>query len=98
MQGNAEKSLKENGLLLYTAEISNGSLVYTDNDAVRVQMRVDNVAKSTKNVYISIYDPIWTCGDGFVRRVSPVANPAAGKSVTLPNGSTTSGAVFYTSD
>ncbi len=96
MQGDAEKSLKENGLLLFTAEIRDGKLVYTDNDAMRVQMRVDNVAKSTKSVYIAVYDPIWTCGDGFVRKVSPVTNPAAGKSVTLPNGSTTSGTVFYT--
>ena len=98
MQGDAEKSLKENGLLLFTAEIRDGKLVYTDNDAMRVQMRVDNVAKSTKAVYVAVYDPIWTCGDGFVRNVSPVANPAAGKSVTLPNGSATSGAVFYSPD
>ena len=98
MQGDAEKSLKENGLLLFTAEIRDGKLVYTDNDAMRVQMRVDNVAKSTKAVYVAVYDPIWTCGDGFVRNVSPVVNPAAGKSVTLPNGSATSGAVFYSPD
>ena len=70
-------NLKSKNLLLFTATASGGSITgYADNPkSVKVQMRLDSVTDSPSAVYVAISDPQWTCGSGFVRRVSPVTNP-----------------------
>ena len=106
--------LKWNDLLLWYAKtelapednadewtLVNG-LYYKDNDTMKVQARLDQVAKSTNAVYVSIDDVHWTCGDGFVRNVEQVVTPAA-KTIILDNKGnddpaddvTTSGAIFF---
>ncbi|MBP5610012.1 MAG: hypothetical protein J6X72_01545, partial [Clostridia bacterium] len=57
-------------------------LYYKDNDTMRVQARLDRVAQSTNAVYVAVDEVYWTCGDGFVRNVTPVVTPAA-KTITL---------------
>ena len=106
--------LKWNDLLLWYAKtelapednadewtLVNG-LYYKDNDTMRVQARLDNVAKSTEAVYVAVDDVIWTCGDGFVRNVEQVVTPAAA-TITLDDKGTAdtaddvtaSGAIFF---
>lgn len=88
MQGSNSTSLKEKGLLLWTATASNGAITgYADNDNLRAEMRIMDVANSTNAVYVAVSDIHWTCGDGFVRQVSPVANPAA-RTITLDDKGT----------
>ena len=77
MQGNSEKSLKENGLLLFTAKAVLGTLIYQDNDDVSVQMRFDSVTLSTEPVYIAVGDVAWSCGDSFENDVQKEPHPAA---------------------
>lgn len=48
---------------------------YVDNDKRVFGMSFAGVANSENAVYIAIDDVQWTCGDGFVRQVEPVANP-----------------------
>ena len=67
---------------------------YVDLDKVRVNMTIANIAGATGDVYIVIDDPQWTCGDGFVRKVEPVADPAA-KEITLAEGVTVPGTVYF---
>ncbi|MBO4283789.1 MAG: hypothetical protein J5958_04095 [Clostridia bacterium] len=69
MQGNAEKSLKENGLLLWTATAENGVITgYTNNDAMKVECRIGHVTASSNSVFVAVDDPIWTIGGtGLIR-------------------------------
>ena len=67
---------------------------YVDNDKRSVGMTFYGVANSENAVYIVIDDPQWTCGDGFVRNVEPVADPAA-KDFTLADGVTVPGAIYF---
>ena len=67
---------------------------YVDLDKVRVNMTIANIAGATGDVYIVIDDPQWTCGEGFVRNVEPVADPAA-KDFTLADGVTVPGAIYF---
>ena len=111
---NGKADLKWNDLLLWYAKteldtndvaeewtLVNG-LYYKDNDTMKVQARLDRVALSTDAVYVAVDDIHWTCGDGFVRDVEPVATPAA-KTVILDNKGTedtaddvtASGAIFF---
>ncbi|MBR4770515.1 MAG: hypothetical protein IK090_06260 [Clostridia bacterium] len=69
-------------------------LWYIDNDIRAVGLALYDVANSEEAVYIVIDDVQWTCGDGFVRNVEPVADPAA-KDFTLADGVTVPGAIYF---
>lgn len=58
-------TLKANGLLLFTAEADGGELVYSDNDTLMMQMKIESVARSTAPVYVAVGDVAWSCGSGF---------------------------------
>lgn len=76
-------SLTKNGLLLWTANASDGKInSYTDNDNMRVMMMLDNVTASSQSVYVVVGDPYWTCGDGFVLPVERNDAPGSEK-ITL---------------
>ena len=90
-------SLKGKNLLLWTAEIDpedNTKLVYTNNDAVAVEMRIDTITSSSQSVYICVDDINWTCGDGFATEVVRVETPVA-KTITLAEGVEVSGAMYF---
>ncbi|MBR5044227.1 MAG: hypothetical protein IKX66_02660, partial [Clostridia bacterium] len=91
-------SLKGKNLLLWTAAIDpndNTKLVYTENDDVRVGLRLDNLASSSQSVFIGLDDIQWNCGDGFVHPVVRVENPKPVK-FTVADGVEVDGAMYYT--
>lgn len=91
-------TLKNKDLLLFTATASNGQITgYSDNtNGVRVQMRLDSITRSDEAVFAAVADAHWTCGQNFVRRVSPVCNP---KERELILGQTRcSGKIWYVFD
>ena len=91
-------SLVTKALLLWTAEIDPNDetkLVYADNDALLIEMRVDNVTSSSQSVYLAVDDPIWTCGDGFAFNAVRIENPAP-KTIELDEGVEVSGALYFT--
>ena len=45
-------------------------------------MTIPGITESENAVYVAISDVHWSCGGGFVRQVSPVADPA-NRTVTL---------------
>ena len=67
---------------------------YVDNDKRSVGMSFYGIAGSENSVYVVIDDPQWTCGEGFVREVEPVASPVA-KNITLAEGVEVPGTVFF---
>jgi len=90
-------SLKEKGLLLWTAEIDPEDpekLIYTENDALRIEMRLDSVANSSSAVYIVVDDPIWTCGDGFALAVERIEEPTP-DTLTLAEGIECDAAIYF---
>jgi len=90
-------TLKNKGVLLWTAEIDPEDpekLIYAENDALRIEMRFDSVANSTNAVYIAVDDPIWTCGDGFVRAVERIEDPEPA-TLTLDEGVEVSAAIYF---
>ena len=95
---NYNNTLKSKDLLLFTATASNGQITgYSDNTkGVKVQMRLDSVTNSQEAVYAAVADAHWTCGQNFVRRVSPVSDP---KDRELILGQTRcSGKIWYVFD
>jgi hypothetical protein len=66
------------GVLLYTAKIEDGNLVYADNDAANSwgEIAIYDFYKS-ENVYCAIADTYMTCGHDFVQSVEAVADPVA---------------------
>lgn len=96
MQNHAD-SLGTHNLLLWTATASNGEITgYADNDKVRVEMRISNIKNSTNAAYVGISDIQYTCGDGFVRQVSP-ASLYPDREITLGN-TDCSGKIWYVFD
>lgn len=95
---NYNNALKSKDLLLFTATASGGQITgYADNTkGVRVQLRLDSISRSDEAVYVAVSDAQWTCGHDFVRKVSPVANPAERK-ITL-GGTTCSAKIWYVFD
>ncbi|MBP5427846.1 MAG: hypothetical protein J6Z04_00975 [Clostridia bacterium] len=112
--GKGTADLKSNDLLLWYAKteldendvadewtLYNG-VYYKDHDDMIVYGSMDRFANSTEAAYASFYDVIWTCGDGFVRNVTPIADPAA-RTITLNDMGTedaeddliVSAAIFY---
>ena len=71
-------------------------LVYTHNDDLSVEMRVDNFNQSSQNVYFVYDDPQWTAGDGFATPVMRVDHPVA-TPITLAEGVEDCGAMYFTS-
>ena len=65
------------GVLLYTAKIEDGNLVYTDNDAANSwgEIAIYDFYKGT-NIYCAIADTYMTCGQDFLQPVVAVADPA----------------------
>ena len=97
LQPTHKDSLVTKGLLLWTASIDpedNTKLVYTNNDAVAVEMRIDTITSSSQSVYICVDDINWTCGDGFATEVVRVETPVA-KTITLAEGVEVSGAMYF---
>lgn len=112
--GKGKADLKANDLLLWYAktELEEGDvpeewtlhngLYYKDHDDLIVYSSMAEFANSTETAYAQFYDVIWTCGDGFVRNVTQVANPAE-RTITLDDMGTAdtaddvivSGAIFY---
>ena len=66
------------GALLFTAEIVDGNLVYSDNAnaSAKANTTIVNYYKGSNN-YLVIADQYMTCGKEFVRQVKPVAHPTA---------------------
>ena len=117
MTGYASKGvadLKANDLLLWYAKTEldendvaeewteyNG-LYYKDHDNLIIYGSLADFSKSITAAYASFYDMIFTCGNGFVRDVSPIATPAE-RTITLDDMGTedttddvtVSGAIFY---
>ena len=112
--GKGKADLKSNDLLLWYAKteldendvaeewtLYNG-VYYKDHDDMIVYGSLANYAGSTTAAYASLYDVNWTCGDGFVRTVTPVATPAE-RTITLDDMGTedaeddliVSAAIFY---
>ena len=94
---NTDWSLKGKNLLLWTATIDpedDTKLVYTNNDDVRVGLRLDNLKSSSQSVYVAFDDVQWTCGDGFATSVVRVENPKPVK-ITLPDGKEYDGAMYF---
>ena len=91
-------SLKGKNLLPWTAAIDENDptkLVYTNNDHITVEMRIDTITSSSQSVYICVDDINWTCGDDFATKVVRVENPTPAK-VTLPDGNEYDAAMYYT--
>ena len=65
------------GVLLFTAKIEDGNLVYADNDAPNSwgEIAIYDFYKS-ENVYCAIADTYMTCGHDFVQSVESVSAPA----------------------
>ena len=85
--------LETNGLLLFTAEVVDDELVYSDNDDAMIQMTLERVANSTNPVYVAVGDIAWSCGDGFKLDVEREPFPEA-ETLDL-NESVTVSAPFY---
>ena len=66
------------GVLLYTATIEDGRLVYADNDAPNAwgEIAIYDFYKGT-DIYCAIADTYMTCGHDFVQSVEAVASPVA---------------------
>ena len=64
--------------LLYTAELRNGELVYSDNsnsDRIVSAAILQYFIPENDTMYVPMADVYITCGDGFVVDVMPVVNP-----------------------
>ena len=112
--GKGKADLKANNLLLWEAKTELADtdnaeewtlydgVYYKDHDDMTVYGSMADFAKSSTAAYASLYDVIFTCGNGFVRNVTPVATPAE-KTITLDDMGTedvaddliVSAAVFY---
>ena len=105
VQGNNGKSLMEKDAMLWTArttaasgyEAGPGGLYYKENHNISFKLYMDqSLLTSAKSIFVAVADVHWTCGDGFVRRVSPVSNP---KDRELILGQTRcSGKIWYVFD
>ena len=90
-------SLVTKNLLLWTATIDEEDptkLVYTNHDSMMVEMRLDSVGNSSKEVLIAVDDVRWTCGDGFAVPVVRVENPKP-VTIELKPGLYDDGAMYY---
>ena len=67
---------------------------YVDNDKRTVGLCFAGVANSENAAYVVNDDPQWTCGDGFVRNVEPVATPAA-DTIILAEGVEVPAAIYF---
>ena len=91
-----DRGLQTNNLLLFTAAIDPNDpkeLVYTPNDTLQIQMRIEGFAYSS-TAYAAFDDPLWTCGDGFVRNVEP-SDDLAPETIVFAEGVEEPIAVFY---
>lgn len=86
--------LKTNGLLLYTAEADGDDLIYFDNDALTIQMKIESVARSSDPVYVAVGDVAWSCGDSFENEVDKVPCPASA-TLDLDENVTVDAPFFY---
>ena len=78
---------------------------YVDLDDVSVNMTIPGITESENAVYVAISDVHWSCGGGFVRNVSPVADPVDRTIVLDDKGTadpsddvTCSGKIWYVFD
>ena len=69
-----------NKFLLYTAEVKNGNVEYTDlTDRSALIYHLGNAYTRGGNSYLPTADLFATCGDDFVMDVEPMTNPKAEK-------------------
>ena len=107
MQGNwdDEKSewverdhgLRINGLSLYNMSVDPNDptkLLFSDNDNLIVEMKMQNILTSEQAVYVVYDDVHLTCGDGFVLNVVPDAAPTV-TNITLDEGVVVPGTVYF---
>ena len=78
---------------------------YIELDSVTVNMNLTDIAASENAVYIALSDVHWSCGTGFRRNVSPVADPVDRTIVLDDKGTadsaddvTCSGKIWYVFD
>ena len=107
MQGNwddangewAERNhgLRINGLSLYNYKVDASDptqLAYSDNTALIVEMKLQNVFDCANAVIVVTDDAHWTCGTGFVRNVEPDPSPVA-TNIEIADGVTVPGTVYF---
>ncbi|MBP5348791.1 MAG: leucine-rich repeat protein [Clostridia bacterium] len=90
-------SLRYKGLLLWTAEIDPNDetkLIYADNDALMVEMRIESITRASSPVYVVVDDIHYSCGDGFALYVERIDDPAP-SSLVLAENVTVSNAIFF---
>ena len=69
---------------------------YAEIDDVTVKMQIPNVSGATGDAFVAVSDVHWSCGGGFVRNVSPVADPVA-RNITF-GGNDYSAKIWYVFD
>ena len=78
---------------------------YAEIDDVTVKMQIPNVSGATGDAFVAVSDVHWSCGGGFRRNVSPVADPVE-RTITLDDNGTAdpsddvtcSGKIWYVFD
>ena len=91
----SESLLYNKNLLLWNATAEDGVITgYTHNDNVMVEMRLDSVARSSKEVLVVVDDVRWTCGDGFAVNVQRIENPVS-TPITLVGDVAADGAMYF---
>ena len=91
---NADKSLKSNDSLLWTAEYDGSNWTYTENNVYVKAEFASSLRSAAESVYVVIDDPIWTCGDGFALNVVPDDNPVE-TTITLAEGVVVPGTMYF---
>ena len=78
---------------------------YAEIDDVTVKMQIPNVSDATGDAFVAVSDAHWSCGGGFRRNVSPVADPVDRTIVLDDKGTadpsddvTCSGKIWYVFD
>ena len=90
-----EEFCVDNTSTLYT-DPKLGKILFYERDTLPVNVTISNVADSTEAVYIAVSDVHFTCGNGFVRQVRPVAEPTE-RTVNL-GGNEYSAKIWYVFD
>ena len=93
-----------------TSQFVNGGIVYkgihyAEIDDVTVKMIIRNISGATGDAFVAVSDVHWSCGGGFRRNVSPVADPVDRTIVLDDKGTadpsddvTCSGKIWYVFD
>lgn len=100
----------KDGAASLTSQFDNEKILYngiwyTEIDDVTVKMQIPNVSSATGDAFVAVSDVHWSCGGGFRRNVSPVADPVDRTIVLDDKGTadpaddvTCSGKIWYVFD